>query len=104
MHRDRDEQEGVRPGTPVRRGEPGTATSLSSIQVGGRVRVRSLKGGKEFTTRVAALGFTVGAELVVVQNFGRGPVLVDLRDTRVALGRGEALKVEVEEIAGGVIP
>jgi Fe2+ transport system protein FeoA len=43
-------------------------------------------------------------EVVVVQNFGRGPLLVDIRDSRVALGRGEALRVEVEVISGGVIP
>jgi ferrous iron transport protein A len=47
---------------------------------------------------MGALGFTVGAEASVVQNFGRGPLLVLIRDTRVALGRGEALKVLVEEL------
>lgn len=103
MHGDMDEEAGVSQGGPLPGAEPGTATTLGSIQVGGRVRVRALKGGKEFATRLAALGFTPGVEAVVVQNFGRGPLLVDLRDSRVALGRGEALKVEVEVISGGVI-
>jgi len=44
---------------------------------------------------MAALGFTPGAEVTIVQNFGHGPLIVLLRDTRVALGRGEAGKVSV---------
>jgi len=103
MDRNQDGQ-GASRGEPVPGAKPGTAHSLSSITVGGRVRLRSLRGGKEFTTRLAALGFTPGVEVVVVQNFGRGPLLVDIRDSRVALGRGEALRVEVEVISGGVIP
>jgi ferrous iron transport protein A len=90
---------GTHPGTGS-----GMVTFLGSIRAGGRVRVRALKGGKEFNTRLAALGFTPGVEAAVVQNFGRGPLLVDIRDSRVALGRGEALKVEVEVISGGLIP
>jgi len=42
------------------------------------------------------LGFTAGAEVAVVQNYGRGPIIVAVRDTRVALGRGEAAKIQVE--------
>jgi Fe2+ transport system protein FeoA len=30
------------------------------------------------------------------QNFGSGPVIVKVRDTRIALGRGEAMKVLVK--------
>ena len=39
----------------------------------------------------------VGAPLVVLQNPGHGPMLVNVRDTRIALGRGEAMKILVEE-------
>jgi ferrous iron transport protein A len=59
--------------------------------------VRQLRGGKEFLARLAAIGFTVGAEVKVIQNYGRGPLIALIRDTRIALGRGEALKVMVEE-------
>jgi ferrous iron transport protein A len=60
--------------------------------------VRQLRGGKEFLSRMATMGFTVGAEIKVLQNYGRGPLIALIRDTRIALGRGEALKVIVEEI------
>jgi ferrous iron transport protein A len=45
---------------------------------------------------MVSLGFTSGVEVTVVQNFGRGPMIVTVRDTQIALGRGEALKVLVE--------
>jgi ferrous iron transport protein A len=58
--------------------------------------VRGLSGGHEFAARAAALGFTSGAPVTVLQNFGHGPLIVTVRGTRLALGRGEALKIQVE--------
>ena len=63
--------------------------------------VRQLDGGRGFMSRLAALGFTPGAEVTMVQNFGHGPLIVLVRDTRVALGRGEAAKVLVEAMPNG---
>jgi Fe2+ transport system protein FeoA len=74
---------------------------LSSVRTGESVEIRALEGGHQFVARLASLGFTPGARLTVVQNYGRGPIIVRLRDTRVALGRGEALKVIVERPPGG---
>jgi len=62
--------------------------------------VQGLAGGRGFVGRLAALGFTPGAEVTMVQNFGRGPVIVLVRDTRIALGRGEARKVLIRRFAG----
>jgi ferrous iron transport protein A len=70
--------------------------AVSDLPTGGRGVVRLLRGGEEFTHRMVALGFTPGVEVTVVQNYVHGPILVIVRDTRVALGRGEALKVLVE--------
>jgi ferrous iron transport protein A len=58
--------------------------------------VQVLRGGKDFTGRMAVLGFVPGSVVTVIQNYGRGPVLVTVKDVRIALGRGEALKVLVE--------
>jgi len=72
--------------------------SLGSVRNGEAVRIRKMEGGHQFLSRLASLGFTPGARLKVVQNFGRGPIIVHLRDTRVALGRGEAGKILVERL------
>ena len=72
--------------------------SISDMPAGGRGVVRLLRGGEEFSHRMVTLGFTPGVEVTVIQNYGHGPILVSVRDTHVALGRGEALKVLVEEL------
>jgi Fe2+ transport system protein FeoA len=68
---------------------------LSELKTGESAIIKQLCGGREFTSRVAALGFTLGTRITVLQNFGSGPVIIGLRDTRVALGRGEAIKILV---------
>ena len=69
---------------------------LSALAPGEVGVVRQLAGGRGFMSRLATLGFTPGVEVNMVQNFGHGPLIVLVRDTRVALGRGEAAKVLVE--------
>lgn len=73
--------------------------SLDQLPKDATAVVRQLRGGGELVHRLAAMGLTVGAWLVVLQNTGRGPMLVSVRDTRIALGRGEAVKVLVERAA-----
>lgn len=68
----------------------GKAGTLSALPAGKTATVAELQGGRGFTTRMAALGFTPGAEVTMIQNFGHGPVIVMVRGTRIALGRGEA--------------
>ena len=79
----------------------GSSINLGAVPSGESVQIRAVQGGHSLLSRLASLGFTPGAHLRVIQNFGRGPMLVALRDTRVALGRGEAGKILVERLAGG---
>lgn len=72
--------------------------SLGDMASGNSAIVCTLRGGKDFISRMTALGFTIGSEVKVIQNYGHGPLIALIRDTRVALGRGEAIKVLVEEI------
>jgi ferrous iron transport protein A len=62
-------------------------------------RIVALSGGRGFVSRLAALGFLPGAPVDMVRNDGRGPVIVKIRQARVALGRGEAMKIIVERDA-----
>ena len=73
-----------------------TPQALSALPAGARGVIHSLLGGHSFGSRVANLGFTVGAPLSVRQNSGRGPMIVALRGTLVAMGRAEAAKVLVQ--------
>jgi ferrous iron transport protein A len=70
--------------------------ALSELAEGRSGIVKGLRGGRTFVSRMAGLGFTIGAEVTMVQNLHRGPLVVMVRATRVALGRGEARRVRVE--------
>ncbi len=77
-----------------------TLLSLADLQAGQRATVRELRAGRAVESRLASLGMTPGAALEVVQNYGRGPLIVTVRGTRIALGRGEAAKILVERSNG----
>jgi ferrous iron transport protein A len=70
--------------------------ALSELGEGRSGIVKGLRGGRTFVSRMTGLGFTIGAEVTMVQNLHRGPLVVMVRATRVALGRGEARRVRVE--------
>lgn len=92
----------------VRDHEPPTlktgVTQLNDLRTGETGVVRELDGGAHFRSRMASLGFTPGALVKMVQNYGHGAVIVSLRGTRVALGRGEAHKVGISRRVGDRYP
>jgi ferrous iron transport protein A len=77
-----------------------STTLLTELKSGTRAVVREMRGGRSILSRLSAMGLSVGSELEVLNNRGRGPLLVLVRDTRIALGRGEAQKIVVEELIG----
>jgi Fe2+ transport system protein FeoA len=74
-------------------------TILSQVEQGTKVYIQSLHEGNELNRRLTSLGFTPGVDVEIIQNFGRGPMIVMVRGTRVALGRGEAEKISVDRNA-----
>lgn len=70
--------------------------TLNRLPTGRHGVIHALRGGHEFCSRVANLGFTTGTSVEVKQNYGHGPILVSLRGALVALGRAEAEKIVVE--------
>jgi Fe2+ transport system protein FeoA len=72
------------------------AISLTELLVDNQATIVAFHIGTVETTRLASLGFTPGAEISMSQNYGRGPLIVTVRGTCVALGRVEAAKIFVE--------
>lgn len=81
-----------------RRVETFRRQTLAELPVGATARVNSLIGGKELSTRFATLGITPGVQITILQNYGYGPLTVSVRDTRLALGRGEAGWILVDNL------
>ena len=69
--------------------------SLSEMAVGEDAIILDFRGGRTVNNRLASLGFTPGVRVSMTQNFGHGALIVTVRGTRVALGRGEAKKIMV---------
>jgi ferrous iron transport protein A len=76
-------------------------TTLAELTTGSVGVVTRLGGGTAFRSRLMALGFATGTEVTVVQNTGRGPLMVSVLGSQIALGRGEAGKVLVAKNAHG---
>jgi len=74
----------------------GQHLTLADLRSNERGVVLGLTGGRSVIQRLAALGFTPGADVEMAQNYGWGPLIVSTRGARVALGRGEAQRVTVE--------
>jgi len=72
--------------------------SLSQLPAGVAARVVQVHGGHGLVNRIACLGFTPGAEVTLLQNYGHGPLIANVRGSRLALGRGEAEQIWVKVI------
>lgn len=67
--------------------------SLDQLNSGQKGVILGLHGGHGIVGRLATLGFTPGTSVEVVRNHGHGPLIVLVRGSQIALGRGEAAHV-----------
>jgi len=74
---------------------PKTLVELKSGELG---RVVSVMGGKGATLRLAAHGIVPGVVIEKIGNLTGGPVVLKIGQTQVAIGRGLARKVMVEDL------
>lgn len=70
---------------------------LSMTSIGETVCLESISGGEKINQHLTALGLTPGIEISIIQDSG-GPLLISVRDSRIALGRGMAQKIMVSQI------
>ena len=68
---------------------------LAMVGTGQVVKLVRVAAGRILARRLAELGLTPGVQLEVLQDQG-GPLLLAVRDSRLALGRGMAHKIIVE--------
>jgi len=62
---------------------------------GSKVRLVSVNGGKQMTSRLAAMGLLPGVEVEIISNAPGDPFILDVRGSRLVLGRGMAHKIYV---------
>ncbi len=71
-------------------------SSLAQLPSGGRAVVATLPHSRGLAKRLIAMGLIPGAEVCVLQNRGRGALIVEVHGARLALGRGQAERVAVD--------
>ena len=70
---------------------------ISSLREGDQGIIHSIDGGSDLTSRLAGMGLVKGARFRIAQVSG-GMIIVQVSETRIALGRGEAAKISVYKI------
>jgi ferrous iron transport protein A len=71
--------------------------ALDTVDVKRQVRVVMIDGGHRVRAHLNTLGIHIGDWLTVVERAPfKGPVLVEVNSTRLAIGRGVAAKIQVE--------
>ncbi len=68
---------------------------LSMVDTGKSVRLVAVQAGRGLAQRLAEMGFVPGVEIELVNNGAGGPVVVLIKGSRLALGRGMAQKIMV---------
>lgn len=71
---------------------------LAMVSEGEVVRLVSLRGGRGLNKRLADLGLNIGMTLRVIRHIQNGPMILDVKDSRLAIGRGMAHHMLVEVI------
>ena len=75
---------------------------LSQLVAGERGIVSRITGEHGALSRLSALGFSIGAEVQMLQNARHGPMIVRVRNTRVALARDVAAGILMEGPSRGM--
>jgi len=71
--------------------------TLDELPVGSKARVVRIEAGTRALRRLVEMGFTPGTSIEIVADYG-GPILVRVRGSVIAIGRGMARKVYVEPL------
>jgi len=69
---------------------------LAMLSENEEAKVVEVRGGRGLVRRLSELGFTPGAKVKILFSNSPGPVLIDVRGSRIALGRGLLMRIIVD--------
>lgn len=75
---------------------PHPMQTLAEMKTGDEAHLVDHSYGRGEFSRMASFGLTPGVTVRMVQNFGRGPIIIHVRGSHVALGRKQASRIWVE--------
>lgn len=68
------------------------------VSSGERVRISTIQSGRGFRTRLHAMGLTPGTTIKVISSSNGHPMMLQIMDSRVAIGYGMAKKIFVRKL------
>ena len=68
---------------------------LNEVRSGTTVRIVEVEAGHSLKNRLAAMGLLPNVQIRVVRNDGAGQIIVNVKNSKVILGRGMSHKVFV---------
>ncbi|MFW6066340.1 MAG: FeoA family protein [Planctomycetota bacterium] len=71
---------------------------VTTAPVGSQVELAEIRGGRGLVFRLAEMGLTPGVRFTVVSRSRPGPLIINLRGTRLMLGAGMAGRVYVRPV------
>jgi len=72
---------------------------LAMASPGESVQLVSVHGGQRLCRRLADLGLNIGMVVRVVQRSDHGPLILDVKGSRLVIGRGMAHHIHVQPCA-----
>jgi ferrous iron transport protein A len=75
--------------------KPDKLIPLALLPEGATAIIVDLAAGRGLARRLAELGFNTGTEVQLLKSRPPGPVLIGVKDSRIAIGRGVAMKILV---------
>ena len=69
---------------------------LSMVDQGEEVTLAHISGGRGIRSKLYSMGLVPGVAFTVLSRNGGGPVMLRIKDSRLAIGQGIAQKIIVE--------
>jgi len=76
----------------------GRVLPLSFLRAGQDAVIKNFNDGRGFCRRLTEMGLIRGTRVRVVRNDMGGPLIISAGDGRLAIGRGMAMRILVEEV------
>lgn len=76
----------------------GVEMPLSQAIVGQKVSLASIDAGRELNSRLAAMGMVPNVIMTIVNSGSSGPFVVNVKGSKIVLGRGMADKIIVRNV------
>jgi len=78
--------------------DTGNCLTLSGTRAGKMYILVGFDGGQRLREKIYSMGLNSGATFKIISNPGYGPVGLEVRQTRLGIGRGMAAKIKVREV------